>query len=95
MSVLRTGAFWAAAVERAVRTAAQTALGVLTAAGATPLDIDWKEAGLAVLVASAISLLMSIVATGVGNVGPSFATEELSPPAPPVPAEPAAPGNKV
>jgi hypothetical protein len=91
MSVLAAGAFWAATLERAVRTAAQSAIGVLTANAATPLEIDWSQAAVVVGVATALSVLTSIVASGVGNVGPSFTTEELTPPAPPVPVDPKVP----
>jgi hypothetical protein len=87
MSVLTTGAFWAATVERAVRTAAQTAFGILTTNAATPLEIDWQQTALATALAAGLSILMSLGATGVGNVGPSFTTEELTPPAPAVPAD--------
>jgi hypothetical protein len=36
-------------------------------------------------IAAAVSLLTSIASAGVGNPGPSLATEELVPPTPPAP----------
>lgn len=87
MSVLTTGAFWAAAAERAAKTAAQAVLAILTVAGVTPADIDWKEALLAAGVGALASLLTSVASAGVGNVGPSLASEVLTPPAPAVPAD--------
>jgi hypothetical protein len=87
MSVLTTGAFWAAALERAVKTAAQSLLLVLGVGAATPADIDWKEALLGAGMGFLLSLLTSIASAGVGNAGPSLASEVLSPPAPAVPAD--------
>lgn len=57
--------FWRDAAERAVKTAAQSAIGVLTA---TPLaNIDW-EAGVGIVgVATGVSLLTSIVSSGRGD----------------------------
>lgn len=60
-----TKTFWLDATERAVKTAAQSAIGVLTA---TSVDaIDWA-AGLGVVaVATAASVLTSIVSSGRGD----------------------------
>jgi hypothetical protein len=91
MSVLATGAFWAATVERAVRTTAQAAIGVLTTNATGLAEIDWAAAGSVVGIATALSVLTSIAATGVGNVGPSLSAEVLTPPAPPIPADDAPP----
>ncbi|MFN3600494.1 MAG: holin [Dietzia sp.] len=61
-----TSAFWKDAAERAVKTAAQTAGGVLIIG--TPIwDIDWT-AGLGITAtASALSLLTSIASSGRGD----------------------------
>jgi hypothetical protein len=87
MSVLATGAFWSAAVERAIKTAAQSVLAVLGVAAVTPADIDWKEALLTAGIGALASLLTSIASSGVGNAGPSLSAEVLTPPAAPVPAD--------
>lgn len=57
--------FWRDTAERAIRTAAQAAVGVLTATSVQA--IDWPAAGITVGVATAVSVLMSIGATGVGD----------------------------
>jgi len=88
MSVLTTGAFWGAALERAVKTFCQAILGVIGVAGVTPLDVDWKEALLVGGFGALASLLTSVVSAPIGNEGPSFGGPEvLSPPAPAVPAD--------
>lgn len=87
MSVLTSGAFWAAAAERALKTAAQSVLAVLSVAALTPADIDWKEALLTSAIGALASVLTSIVSAPIGNAGPSLAAEVLSPPAPPIPAD--------
>lgn len=87
MSVLTTKAFWGAAIERAVKTFAQSVLAVVGIAGVTPADIDWKQALAVGGLGALASLLTSVVSAPVGNAGPSMASEVLSPPAPAVPAE--------
>lgn len=87
MSVLATAAFWGATAERAIRTAAQAAIGVLTTNATGLADIDWAAAASVVGVATALSVLTSIVASGVGNAGPSLSSEVLTPPAAPIAAD--------
>jgi hypothetical protein len=87
MSVLTTGAFWVSALERAVKTAAQSVLAILGVGAVTPADIDWKEALLGAGIGALASLLTSIASAPIGNAGPSLASEVLSPPAPAVPAD--------
>jgi hypothetical protein len=87
MSVLATGAFWVAALERAVKTFAQSILAVLAVAGVTPADIDWKEALAVGGIGALASLLTSVASAPIGNAGPSAATEVLTPPAAAVPAD--------
>jgi hypothetical protein len=72
--------FWYAAFERAGKSAAQTL--ILLWAGNQGLDIlkvnvehSFSLAG----GAAVLSLLTSIVSAGVGNSGPSLATETLAP----------------
>ncbi len=61
-----TGLFWKDALERAIRTFCQSALGVLTVGSSTLLDADWtgvlSVAGMAFL----LSFLTSLAATGRG-----------------------------
>jgi len=80
MSVLTSGAFWAATAERAVSTAAQSAIGVLTAAQTNLAEIDW-QAGLTIVgVATALSILKGIAAVNLGTPGPGIGSaEELTP----------------
>lgn len=77
MSVIATKEFWSATAERAIKTFAQTLLGVWTASATTPLDIDWKNALLTAAFATVASVLTSLVSAGAGNPGPSLASEEL------------------
>jgi hypothetical protein len=79
MSVLTTREFWAAAGERAAKTAAQFAVGILTVASVTPADIDWQQVAAGSGLAALVSVLMSVASAGVGNNGPSLASEELRP----------------
>lgn len=79
-SVLLTGEFWSAAGERAVKTAAQTAVAIVGIAGLTPADIDWTQAAGAAGLGALASLLTSVASAGVGNPGPSLTSEELAPP---------------
>ncbi|HOY80518.1 MAG TPA: holin [Rhodoglobus sp.] len=76
MSVLTTGKFWAATVERAVSTAAQSAIGVLTANTTGVAEIDWA-AGLTVVgVATALSVLKAVAAVNLGEPGPGIGSAE-------------------
>lgn len=61
---------WAkSTVERAVRTAAQVLLGFLVVGETGLLDVDWQQALSVTAVAAIASILMSVVATGVGDKG--------------------------
>lgn len=78
MSVLATGAFWSAAAERAVKTAAQTfvaTVGVNAALG----QIQWAIVGSTTAVAAMLSVATSIASIPVGAPGPSVVkAEELT-----------------
>jgi hypothetical protein len=76
------GKFWIATLERAVKTFAQTLLGVLVV-GTGFEDVAWGEVLSVAGVAALASVLMSVVGAGVGNDGPSLAGEELVPATPP------------
>ncbi|MGH3388940.1 MAG: holin [Actinomadura sp.] len=64
-----TANFWRDAIERAIRTAAQALIGILGAGATGLLDIDWPAALSAAGLAALLSLLTSIVASGVGTKG--------------------------
>lgn len=69
MGALQSKAFWGDAFERAVRTMAQGFLSVLTLDGANVLTLNWVQMLGVGLTAGAISILMSIVASGSGTAG--------------------------
>ena len=55
-----TKTFWRAAIERAIKTLAQTAAALLTASGVGLLDADWVAVASASGMAGLLSLLTSI-----------------------------------
>nr|DAV09906.1 MAG TPA: holin [Caudoviricetes sp.] len=69
MSALTSKSFWADAIERAVRTVAQSLLALLTVNGISLYTIDWEKMLSAAVLAGAISLLTSIAASGSGDKG--------------------------
>lgn len=69
-----TKAFWKAAAERALKTFAQAAIGVLTANATGVLDADWTQAGSVAGLAVVLSVLTSIAG---GSSGPSWGAEQL------------------
>lgn len=74
--------FWRAAAERAVRAFANALVGYLVVGMATE---DWVLALKASGVAALSSVLLSLIASGVGPEGPSFGQEKVAqPPAPDV-----------
>jgi len=72
-----TPEFWKDAAERALKTAAQVALAIVTAtAGLGVTDIDWATTASVVGLATLASVLTSIISAGVGPTGtPSVVTE--------------------
>ena len=75
-------AFWQAALERAGKTAAQSALLVIGADQINALHANWADVGGFALGGFVLSLLTSVASSRVGGVGPSLANEVTSPPAP-------------
>lgn len=69
MSVLTSKAFWADAIERAVRTVAQSTLALLTVDGANIYNLNWSGIVSAALLAGLISLLTSVAASNAGDKG--------------------------
>lgn len=63
-----TGTYWSDTIERAVRTAAQAALGVVGAGQLGLLDVAWPTVGSVAGLAAVVSLLTSFAAGGTGDV---------------------------
>ena len=59
--------FWKDAGERAVRTAAQALLALWATNVSGVLEVDWVQAASVACLAALTSVLMSLVATGVGD----------------------------
>lgn len=72
--MLKDSNFWKAAIVRAVKTIAQTAVSMLTV-GQAVLDVDWLNVVSVSAVAGLISLLTSI-ATGLPEVDSDAPTSE-------------------
>lgn len=71
------GKFWKGALERAIRTAAQAVLALWGTQISGVLEVDWAQAGSVAALAALSSILMSIIATGVGDhESPSFVRED-------------------
>ncbi len=64
-----TRTFLAGVAERAVKTAAQTAVALLAADGVNLLSLDWSAAGATVGTAALLSVLTSIGSLTIGPAG--------------------------
>jgi len=71
--------FGKAALERALKTAAQSAILVFGADQFNALQADWQTAGGFALGGFVLSLLTSLVSSGAGSPGPSLANEVVEP----------------
>ena len=71
-----TGRFWLAALERAVKTGAQTLASLLVASGTGLLDTDWLTAASVSGMAAVISLLTSVGSDVATGSGPSLTSSE-------------------
>lgn len=72
-----TASFWKATAERALRTLAQSLIAVLAVGQTNILSVDWQQALAVAATATVLSVLTSIVASGVGTPGPSLGAEEI------------------
>jgi len=68
--------FWTTTLERAIRTLAQVLLSMIVVGETGFLDVDWVQAGSVAGLAAIASILMSIVATGVGDKGTASLVRE-------------------
>ena len=75
-STILTGRFWAAALERAVKTWCQVVASILIAAGTGLLDTDWLTALSVSGMAAVISLLTSVGSDVATGSGPSLTSSE-------------------
>lgn len=71
---------WKATAERAIKTAAQSMIAVLAVGQTSILTVDWQQAAAVAATATLLSVLSSIVSSGMGNAGPSLANETVTPP---------------
>lgn len=71
-----TKTFLTATLERAVKTAAQSAVGLLGADGLGVLDIDWTSVASVSALAAVVSVLTSVASSAVGGDGPSLTGSE-------------------
>ena len=72
MGTITTKGFWNAAAERAIKTFAQTELGIFVI-GTSLATIDWQAALSIGATATIISILTSIVTDGITKTGPGLA----------------------
>jgi len=78
--MLTTSAFWKAAVERAVKTVAQSAVALITANATGLLDVDWVQLASVSGLAGLVSLLTSVGSDAITHgTGPSLANEVAEP----------------
>ena len=68
---MRTKSFWIDAAERTIRTIAQSLLALMGTDALGIVGLDWMQMGSVAIGAGLMSLLTSIVATGVGDKGPA------------------------
>lgn len=61
--------FWRSAAERALRTLAQVLLSLIVVGETGFMDVDWIQALSVAGLAAVASVLMSIVASGIGDKG--------------------------
>lgn len=76
-----TRAFALAAAERAVKTFAQALLALIGTDLVAVTDLDWPQMLSVAGTAAVVSVLTSVVSSGLGpNAGPSLTTEKVSSP---------------
>lgn len=73
-----TAKFWRATAERAVRTAAQTAVATLGADGLGIVDVDWGATASVTGMAALLAVLTAVATAGGKTDGPGL-TETVKP----------------
>lgn len=77
---MNQASFWLAALERAVKSAAQTIVVLWTAdEGLDIFKVSWDETAGLSLGAFALSVATSVASSGVGGTGPSLGPEVTKP----------------
>jgi hypothetical protein len=76
---LLTGSFWLDTLERSIKTAAQTILGLIGTNVTDVTSLNWQDIGIAAAFTTGLSVLTSIVSSGIGEPG----TASVMNPAPP------------
>lgn len=76
MANLTTREFWASTAERAVRTAAQTAIALIGTDQVGILNLDWAQIASVVATATILSVLTSIAGDTATKNGPAFVQSE-------------------
>ena len=66
---MRNKSFWIDAAERTIRTIAQSLLALMGTDALGIVGLDWMQMGSVAIGAGLMSLLTSIVATGIGDKG--------------------------
>lgn len=66
---LFTGVFWLDVFDRVIRTAAQTAVALITVNATELGDVDWNEVGSVVALTVILTILTSIATAKVGDTG--------------------------
>jgi hypothetical protein len=66
---MRTKSFWIDVAERTIRTIAQSLLALMGTDALGIVGLDWMQMGSVAIGAGLMSLLTSIVATGIGDKG--------------------------
>lgn len=87
--------WWAEVADRAIRTAAQTAIALIGTDTVGITSVDWPGIGSAAALAAVLSVFMSLAAGRIGPDSPSLIVP-TAPPAPapePTPAYPAVTGD--
>ena len=69
--------FWLAAIERAIKTLAQTAAALLTGSATGLLEVDWLQLTSAAGMAALVSLLTSIASAATTDGSPSLGSSEV------------------
>ena len=75
---MTTGTFWAAALERAVKTAAQVAAALIGTGAVGLTELDWAQIGSVSATAAVLSVLTSLASDRIGPApGPSMVGEAV------------------